>query len=131
MTKLFRILIIVFLFFNYTKNVFSAEKVTIKVKINKEIIKNFDLEKEKNYLIALNPNLKELKKNLQNKIAKDSIIKEIIKKNEIEKYFKFDQRNEMINVFIKTFIQILVLKMNYHLKVILVNIIGHLMKLKD
>ncbi len=101
MTKLFRILIIVFLFFNFTKNVFSAENITIKVKINNEIITNFDLEKEKNYLIALNPNLKELKKNLQNKIAKESIIKEIIKKNEIEKYFKFDQRNEMINVFIK------------------------------
>ena len=41
---------------------------------------NFDLKKEKDYLIALNPNLKELKNELQNKIAKDSIVREVIKK---------------------------------------------------
>ena len=62
---------------------------------------NFDLKKEKNYLIALNPNLKELKNELQNKIAKESIVREVIKKNEVEKYFKLNQKNEMINIFIK------------------------------
>ena len=62
---------------------------------------NFDLKKEKDYLIALNPNLKELKNELQNKIAKDSIVREVIKKKEVEKYFKLNQKNEMINIFIK------------------------------
>ena len=99
MTKLYRILIIFFLFFGYTNKTFS--NITIKVKIDNEIITNFDLEREKNYLIALNPNLKELKIDLQNRIAKESLIKEVIKKNEIQKYFKLNQRNELINVFIK------------------------------
>ena len=62
---------------------------------------NFDLKKEKDYLIALNPNLKELKNELQNKIAKDSIVREVIKKKEVKKYFKLNQKNEMINIFIK------------------------------
>ena len=101
MTKLYRILIIFFLFFGYTNKTFSNENITIKVKIDNEIITNFDLEREKNYLIALNPNLKELKIDLQNRIAKESLIKEVIKKNEIQKYFKLNQRNELINVFIK------------------------------
>ena len=101
MTKLYKILIIVFLFFIFTKKSFSNENIKIKIKIDNEIITNFDLEKEKNYLIALNPKLKELKESLQNKIAKESIVKEVIKKNEIKKYFKLNQRNEMINVFIK------------------------------
>ena len=101
MIKLFRIIIIFFLFFSYTTKTFSNDNIKIKIKINNEIVTNFDLKKEKDYLIALNPNLKELKNELQNKIAKDSIIREVIKKNEVEKYFKLNQKNEMINIFIK------------------------------
>ena len=101
MIKLFRIIIIFFLFFSYITKTFSNDNIKIKLKINNQIVTNFDLKKEKDYLLALNPNLKELKNELQNKIAKDSIIKEVIKKNEIEKYFKLNQKNEMINMFIK------------------------------
>ena len=101
MNRLIKTLIFVIIFFGFINKAFSNENILIKIKIDNEIITNFDLEKEKKYLIALNPNLKNLKKNLQIKIAKDSIIKEIIKKNEIKKYFKFDQRNEIIDIFIK------------------------------
>ncbi len=101
MTKLYIIFIIFFLFFNFSKISFSKENITIKIKIDNEIITNFDLEKEKNYLIALNPKLKELKGSLQDRIAKESIIKEVIKKNEIKRYFKLNQRDEIINIFIK------------------------------
>ena len=101
MIKLFRIIVILFLILSYTTKTFSNDNIKIKIKIDNEIVTNFDLKKEKDYLLALNPNLKELKNELQNKIAKDSIIKEVIKKNEIEKYFKLNQKNEMINMFIK------------------------------
>ena len=101
MIKLFRIIIIFFLIFSNTTKTFSNDNIKIKIKINNEIVTNFDLKKEKNYLIALNPNLKELKNELQNKIAKDSIVREVIKKNEVKKYFKLNQKNEMINIFIK------------------------------
>jgi len=101
MIKLFRILIVFLLFFNYTTKTFSNDNIKIKIKINNEIVTNFDLKREKDYLIALNPNLKELKNELQNKIAKDSIVREVIKKNEVKKFFNLNQKNEMINIFIK------------------------------
>ena len=101
MIKLFRILLVFLLFFNYATKTFSNDNIKIKIKINNEIVTNFDLKKEKDYLLALNPNLKELKNELQNKIAKDSIVREIIKKNEVEKFFNLNQKNEMINIFIK------------------------------
>ena len=101
MIRLFRIIIIFFLIFSYTTKTFSDDNIKIKIKINNEIVTNFDLKKEKNYLIALNPNLKKLKNELQNKIAKDSIVREVIKKKEVEKYFKLNQKNEMISIFIE------------------------------
>ena len=101
MIKLFRIFIIFFLFFSYVTKTLSNDNIKIKIKINNEIVTNYDLKKEKDYLIALNPNLKELKNELQNKIAKDSIIREVIKKEEVKKYFKLNQKNIMINAFIK------------------------------
>ncbi len=101
MIKLFKVVIIFFLLFSYTTKTFSNGNVKIKIKINNEIVTNFDLKKEKDYLIALNPKLKELKNELQNKIAKDSIVREVIKKNEVQKYFKLNQKNKMINIFIK------------------------------
>ena len=101
MFKLFKVVIFFFLLLSYTTKTFSNDNIKIKIKINNEIVTNFDLKKEKNYLIALNPKLKELKNELQNKIAKDSIVREVIKKNEVKKYFKLNQKNEMINIFIK------------------------------
>ena len=124
MIKLFRIIIIFFLIFSYTTKTFSNDNIKIKIKINNEIVTNFDLKKEKNYLIALNPNLKELKNELQNKIAKDSIVREVIKKNEVEKYFKLNQKNEMINIFIERLYANLGFVDELTLKIILSNIIG-------
>ena len=83
MIKLFRIIVIFFLILSYTTKTFSNDNIKIKIKINNEIVTNFDLKREKDYLIALNPNLKELKNELQNKIAKESIVREVIKKKEV------------------------------------------------
>ena len=67
MIKLFRIIIIFFLFFSYITKTFSNDNIKIKLKINNQIVTNFDLKKD--YLVALNPNVK-IKNELQNKIAK-------------------------------------------------------------
>ena len=98
-----KILLILFLLNTFQTQSFSQENIEIKIKINDQIITNYDLEKEKNYLMALNPNLKNLESKLQYKIAKDSIAKEIIKKNELKKYFELDKQNTMISQFIKNF----------------------------
>ena len=46
------------------------------MKINNEIITTYDVEKEKNYLLALNPTLKEIEKNQLIILAKKSLTKE-------------------------------------------------------
>ena len=63
-----------------------ANTIKIKVKISDKIITNIDIENEKKYLIFLNPKLEELEKSKVDNIAKDSLITEIIKKNELEKF---------------------------------------------
>ena len=67
------------------------------MKINNEIITTYDIEKEKNYLLALNPNLKEIDKNQLGMIAKKSLTKEVIRKNEILKYIELTQENPQID----------------------------------
>jgi len=103
MSNIKKYILILILLNTFQTQSLSQENIQIKIKIDDQIVTNFDLEKEKNYLMALNPNLKNLEKNLQYKIAKDSIAKEIIKKNELKKYFELDGQDTMISQFIKNF----------------------------
>ena len=75
----------------------NSEEIKIKVKIQNEIITNIDIENEKKYLIFLNPKLEELDNERFNKIAKDSLITEIVKKNELKKFVDINQEDEFIN----------------------------------
>ena len=67
------------------------------MKIDNEIITSHDIEQEINYLKALNPGLKQINKDELLNVAKRSIIKEFIKRKEIEKYKKLDLENPQIN----------------------------------
>ena len=83
-------------------NVYSlSNELEIKVKINNEIITNIDIINENNYLIFLNPNLKKLPKDKQKSIAKNSLIKEIIKKKELTKYFDINKDYPIIDTIEK------------------------------
>tara|TARA_Y100000816_G_scaffold259010_1_gene214291 strand:+ start:6167 stop:7012 length:846 start_codon:yes stop_codon:yes gene_type:complete len=75
------------------------------MKINNEIITTYDIEKEKNYLLALNPNLKEIDKNQLGMIAKKSLTKEVIRKNEILKYIELKQENPQIDSVLNNLIK--------------------------
>ncbi len=76
---------------------FSNINLKIIMKINNEIITSYDIEQEKNYLLALNPNLEEIDKNQLRMIAKKSLIKEYIRKIEILKYKELNQENQQID----------------------------------
>ena len=89
-------LIFFFIIFSLNK-ICYGELIEIKVKIKNEIITNIDLEKEKNYLIFLNPRLNELKKSRLDNIAKDSLITEIIKELEVKRYFDLNKNNKLVN----------------------------------
>ena len=67
------------------------------MKIDNEIVTSHDIEQEINYLKALNPGLKQINKDELLVVAKRSIIKEFIKKKEIEKYKKLNLENPQIN----------------------------------
>ena len=73
---------IIFLFFNTSLN--SLEN-KILIKIENQIITSIDVNNEYKYLVALNPSIKNSKKNDILKLSKRSILQEKIKKIEIEK----------------------------------------------
>ena len=62
-------------------------KIYIKYKVGDQIITNFDIENEIKNLIFFRPNLKKLSEDELNKIAKNTLIREIIKNTEIKKAF--------------------------------------------
>ena len=84
------ILILAFIFFIFNTNTNSLEN-KILVKIENQIITSLDINNELKYLIALNPNLKNSKKEDIIKLSKRSIVQEKIKKIEIEKNFNNPQ----------------------------------------
>ncbi len=89
-----RLLFIFFVLFIPLKNI-SALENKIVTKIENEIITSIDIENEKNYLKALNPNIRNLDKNRLNLVSKNSLIREKIKENEILKYtddIKLDEK---------------------------------------
>ena len=79
------ILVIIFLCFK-SINGFSIENKII-VKIENQIVTSLDINNEYKYLIALNPNIKNSKKEDLMKLSKRSVLQEKIKKIEIEKNF--------------------------------------------
>ena len=76
----------------------SSRSIEIKIitKIDNEIITNIDVENEYKYLIALNSKLKELKRERIIGFAKNSLIKEKIKKTELLKYYKLGGKKEIV-----------------------------------
>ena len=59
---------------------YSFSKINIILTINNDIVTNYDIAKEEKYLEILNPSLKNLKSEQKFELAKQSLIKEIIKK---------------------------------------------------
>ena len=99
--KFFLVIILVSVFLNF--KLYSKDSVYIAYKVDDEIITNIDIENEARYLIALNNQLKKLDNKKILEIAKDSILKETIKKIELVKYFTLDQTNPYLNTVIKDF----------------------------
>ena len=90
---------LIFFFLNVLN---SYSQIYIKAKVNDQIITNHDIENEIKYLVALNPNLKELNKKEINRYAIDSAINEKVKKIEIEKFYKIVGNNAVVDRIIKS-----------------------------
>ncbi len=82
----------------FVLNSFIAEaNIKIKYKIGTEIITNIDILNEKDYLIFLRPSLKNLPEDEILKISENSLIREIIKKREINRIFKNFEDTEFMD----------------------------------
>ena len=90
------LLILVLLLFNNISS--NSFEVNIEIKIQDQIITNVDILNEKKYLYFLNPKLQNIDDEIVNKLAKESLIKEIIKKNEISKFFNFKDNKKINNI---------------------------------
>ena len=73
------------IFFFLSGNIHALEN-KILIKVNNEIITSLDINDEINYLIALNKNIENLDKEKKYNIAKNSLVREKIKRIEILNY---------------------------------------------
>ena len=84
-----------------------SNEIKILYKINDGIITNQDVLEEINYLVALNKNLSKLNNEQLSSNAQRSLIREIIKKDEIKKFYEIDYdeaiKSEEIILIIKNF----------------------------
>ena len=91
---------------------FSEESIFIKIKVNDYIVTNIDIKKETSYLEILNPNIVELDSSKIYDLAKKSIVKEIIKKNEINKFFVLEDKDFIDNKLLNDLLEKLDLNEN-------------------
>ncbi len=89
--KIIFFLIIYFLNINFI----NSSEVKIVIKVNSEILTNIDIENESKYLIVLNSNLRNLSKRELYELSKNSLIRQILKKEEVVKYFKLESYSEL------------------------------------
>ncbi len=86
-----RILLLIFVTLLFNSKLYAYSGISIDVRINDTIITNYDIKKEKSYLIILNPNLLNLKEDKVMTVAKNSLINEIIKEKELKKFFDLNK----------------------------------------
>lgn len=96
---IFKIFFIYFFLFG-----FSFAEIKIIIKIDNEIVTNYDLIKEINYLEILNPNISKLDNNQKIELSKNSLIQEIIKKKELKRQIDLEKTEIPIEV-LKTYYQ--------------------------
>jgi len=106
---------ILIIYFQLIINVISKE-IKILYKINDSIITNHDIFEEINYLVSLNKNLTQLNNKQLSSNAERSLIREIIKKDEISKFYEINYekeiKSEKIDSIIKNFRETIGFKSN-------------------
>ncbi len=83
--KIFFLIVVIYL------TAFNASEIRIVLRIDNVIITNIDLENEINYLKIQNPKINKLNIDDIKELSKKSLIKQIIKKSETDKYFKIEK----------------------------------------
>ena len=101
--KLKKIIFLIILSILFFEKIKSQDNISIVYKVNNGIITNRDIQNEELYLSALNEQFQNLTKEKKYQIAKESILKEEIKRNEILKYYVLDQKDPLLEKVIQNF----------------------------
>ena len=104
MIKIIKKLLILYCFVFATLSVKSTE-IKIVYKIDNEIITNIDLKNESNYLKILNKNLENISEDNLLETATQSLIREKIKKKEIDRVFQINYQEAKNDKNIKNIIK--------------------------
>ena len=107
--KLFITTIILNLFFFEI----NSDEIKILYKIENEIITSLDVINEINYLSTLNENIASLERDKVIKTAKNSLIREKIKKNEIDRIYSPNYDEVIKEIKVNNFIENLYKKLGY------------------
>ena len=107
-----RYLFVLFFFFFSISISNSTNNIFIVAKVDGKIITNFDIKKEADYLKTLNPKLLNLEKKRIYDLSKNSLINEIIKKDELSKYVDLKENNEENTLMINQYLNDLYSKLN-------------------
>ncbi len=125
-------LIFLFLFLSdYSKINADEQSIILKYKVNNDLITNYDIAKEAKYLAALNTELQDIDPNQLLDIGKKSLIREKIKKYELEKYYEINYETTAADGYIENFKKRLGFKIIQILKHTLKIMKQKLMKLKE
>ena len=101
MKKINFIICLIFFLFN---SFYAHSNIKIKYKIENQIITNVDILEEERYITFLRPNLKNISKDEISKIAENSLIREIIKKKELDTVFRNLENKEITSQIKKSLI---------------------------
>ena len=82
----------------------STASIKIEFKVDDKIITNYDLKSEVSYLQILNPQLNEINIIELNQLAKQNLVKEIIKQKEIIKFIDINEKNSLVDTYYKNLI---------------------------
>ncbi len=91
---------LILIFILISINIYSKE-IKIISKINNEIITNIDLEHQITYLLITNSGLKDLDKKDLIELSKNSLINEILKKKEIDKFLSINEKSSLGEKLVK------------------------------
>jgi peptidyl-prolyl cis-trans isomerase SurA len=115
-------LIILFLSLSLLSQIYADEQsIILKYKVNDDLITNYDIIKEAKYLAALNTQLQDIDQNQLLDIGKNSLIKEKIKKYELEKIYKINYSTTAADQYIENFKKKLGFKNNTDFEIYLLN----------
>ena len=103
MNKIKHILFLIFLLI-VTNNAYAVS-IKIIAKVDNAIITNLDIKNEIEFLLFLNPKLKQLNESKISEIAKNSLIKEIIKKKELNKIYDFSKMENFLDSIEQRFLK--------------------------